>query len=188
MNRRGFLASAGIAVSLPVGFARSAHAASDAELAYANFAIAAEFLMQDFYARALAAKLFEGTAKNGATHARLNEGEHVKALSTLLTDAGQSVPIAEDFAFQWPKATFHSAGAAAKTGIEIESAAVGAYVSAATTITIQSYRSLFARMLADEGQHLAMLSWLVRGRPVGLSFPPALDLEAATDALGPYLG
>jgi hypothetical protein len=188
VNRRGFLASAGIAVALPAGFVRSARAASEAELAYANFAIAAEFLMQDFYARALAAKLFAGTAKNGAMHARFNEGEHVKALSTLLTDAGQSVPVADDFAFQWPKETFSSAGTAAKAGIEIEGAAVGAYVSAATAITIPSYRSLFARMLADEGQHLAMLSWLVRGRPVGLSFPSALDLEAASQALEPYLG
>ena len=188
MNRRGFLASAGIAVALPVGLARPARAASEDELAYANFAIAAELLMQDFYARALAAKLFVGTAKNGATHARFNEGEHVKALSTLLTDAGQSVPLPEDFAFQWPKGSFRSAGAAAKTGIAIESAAIGAYVSAATVITIPSYRSLFARILADEGQHLAMLSWLVRGRPVGISFPPAVDLEAATNALEPYLG
>ena len=64
--------------------------ASEGELAYANFAIAAEFLMADYYARLLKAGLVHGSA-NGATVARRNEGEHVPALATLLSDAGQGV-------------------------------------------------------------------------------------------------
>jgi hypothetical protein len=61
-------------------------------------------------------------------------------------------------------------------------------VSAAATISVESYRSLFARALADEAQHLAVLSWVENGKPVGNSFPQPLDLEAATNVMGPYLG
>ena len=57
---------------------------------------------------------------------------------------------------------------------------VGAYVSAATTISLESFRSVFARALADHARHLAVLSWVANGKPVANSFPAALDLEAAT--------
>jgi hypothetical protein len=189
VNRRRFLVSAGSAVAFPAALAPAARAdATEAELAYANFAIAAEYLMADYYAKVLEAKLFRGSALEGATRARFNEGEHVRALSTLLADAAQSVPAAEDFEFAWPKGTFDSLGAAAGAGARIEGAVVGAYVSAAATMSVESYRSLFARALADEAQHLTVLSWVANGKPVGNSFPQPLDLESATNVVGPYLG
>jgi len=189
VNRRRFLVSAGAAVALPAALAPVAEAdVSEGELAYANFAIAAEYLMADYYAKALEAKLFRGSALEGATRARFNEGEHVRALSTLLSDAAQSVPAAEDFEFAWPKRTCGSLAAAAKAGATIEQAVVGAYVSAAATVSVTSYRSLFTRAVADEAQHLAVLSWVATGKPVGNSFPQPLDLEAATNVLEPYLG
>jgi hypothetical protein len=188
VNRRRFLASAGSAIALPAVLAPAARAgASEGELAYANFAVAAEYLMAAYYAKTLEARLFRGSALEGARRARFNEGQHVQALSTLLSDAAQSVPAAEDFEFAWPKGAFDSLGAAARVGARIESAVVGAYVSAAATISVESYRSLFARALADEGQHLAFLSWVASGKPVGNSFPQPLDLESATNVVGPYL-
>jgi len=189
VNRRRFLVVAGSAVALPVAVAPAARAgASEGELAYANFAIAAEYLMADYYTRVLEAKLFRGSALEGATRARFNEGEHAQALSTLLSDAGQSVPSAEDFEFAWPKGTFAGLGTAVGVGVRIEGAVVGTFVSAAATISVESYRSLFARALADEAQHLAFLSWVASGKPVGNSFPQPLDLESATNVVGPYLG
>jgi hypothetical protein len=161
---------------------------SEGELAYANFAIACEYLMADYYSRVLQARLLHGSARNGAHVARRNEGEHVAAFATLLTDASQAVPIAEDFSFAWPAKTFRSLGAAAEVGAEIEAAVLGAYISAAATISVGTYRSLFARALADEARHLSVLTWVARGKPVGDSFPPALDLEEATTVVEPYLG
>jgi hypothetical protein len=188
VNRARFLVG-GAALAVPVALAPLARAGvSEGELAYANFAIAAEYLMADYYGRVLKAGLLHGSPQNGATVARRNELEHVAALATLLADAGQSVPAAEDFEFAWPDKTFASLGKAASTGVRIETAAVGAYLSAATTITVESYRSLFARALADHAQHLTVLSWVATGRPVANSFPAALDLEQATSALEPYLG
>ena len=68
MNRRRLIlsaAGAGLAVS---GFAApssgvAALAATDDELAYANFGQAAELLLKDFYARAAAAKLERAPAR-----------------------------------------------------------------------------------------------------------------------------
>ena len=188
MNRARFVAG-GAAVVLPAALAPLARAgASDGELAYANFAIAAEYLMADYYARILKARLLHGSARNGATVARRNEHDHVAALATLLTDAGQSVPAAEDFEPTWPPSTFRSLGAATAAGTKIEAAVLGAYLDAATTITVESYRALFARALADHAQHLAVLSWVSTGKPVTAAFPPALGLEQATNQLEPYLG
>jgi hypothetical protein len=188
VNRARFLAG-GAAVVLPAALAPLARAgASEGELAYANFAIAAEYLMADYYARILRAGLLHRSARNGATAARRNEQDHVAALATLLTDAGQSVPVAEDFEFSWPARTFQTLGEATATGARVEAAVIGAYLTAAATITVESYRSLFARALADHAQHLAVLSWVATGKPVAGSFPATLTLEQATNQLEAYLG
>ncbi|MGE5273076.1 MAG: hypothetical protein ACM3QU_04785 [Verrucomicrobiota bacterium] len=47
---------------------------------------------------------------------------------------------------------------------------------------------LFARALAGEARHPAVLAWVAAGKPAGNSFPPALDLEEATNVVGPHLG
>jgi hypothetical protein len=189
VNRSRFLAGGAAAVLLPTSFAPLARAdVSESDLAYANFAIACEYLMADYYARLLKAGLVHGSVHAGATAAQRNEGEHVVALATLLTDAGQTVPEADDFAFAWPAKTFRSLGTAAETGAKIEAAVLGAYISAAATIAVETYRSLFARTLADEARHLAVLTWVAAGKPVGNSFPAALELEDATNVVEPYLG
>jgi hypothetical protein len=189
VNRGRFLAGGAAAVVLPAMLPQRARAdVAEGELAYANFAIACEYLMADYYAHVLKAGLLRGSVRNGATVARRNEDEHVTAFAALLADAGQTVPLADDFAFSWPSKTFRTLGAAAEAGAAIESAVLGAYISAAATISVESYRVLFARALADEARHLAMLSWVATGKPVGNSFPSALDLEQATNAVEPYLG
>jgi hypothetical protein len=189
VNRSRFLAGGAAAVLLPTTLAPLARAdVSEGDLAYANFAIACEYLMADYYACLLKAELVHGSARNGATVAHRNEWEHVAAFARLLTDAGQGVPAAEDFAFVWPAKTFTSLGSAAETGAAIEAAVLGAYISAAGTISVEAYRSLFARALADEARHLAVLTWVAAGKPVGNSFPPALDLEEATNVVETYLG
>lgn len=188
MNRGRFLAG-GAAVLVPGVLAPVARAEpSEGELAYANFAIAAELLMADYYTRLLKAGLVHGSARNGAALAHRNEGEHQQAFARLLVDAGQTVPVAEDFAFTWPRKTFETLGAAAPAGVTIETAVVGVYVSAATAISLEAYRAVFSRALADEARHLAVVSWVASGKPVGNSFPVALDLEEATAMLEPYLG
>jgi len=189
VNRARFVAGGAALVGVPALLAPLARAgASEGELAYANFAIAGEYLMADYYARVLKAGLLRGSARNGASAAHRNELEHVAALTTLLTDAGQTAPLPEDFEFAWPQRTFETLGEAVTTGAKVEGAVLGAYLDAAATISVASYRSLFARALADHSQHLAVLSWVATGKPVANAFPAALELEQASRVLEPYLG
>src|SRR5262245_41819616 len=105
MDRRRFILSAAGAGLAVAGLAApgSALAATDDELAYASFGQAAELLLQDFYAKAQAAKVVKGEGAKELSRGSLNAGEHQTALAKLLTDAGQTPSLAEDFEFVWPK-------------------------------------------------------------------------------------
>ena len=62
------------------------------------------------------------------------------------------------------------------------------YLGAAIGVSIGSYRALFATMATNVAQQVAALSRLSGGRMVGISFPPAVDIETASDAIEAYLG
>lgn len=85
--------------------ARPAAAATDDELAFANFGAATELLLRDFYGRAGTAKLFAGSLGKALARGRFAATEHGVALATLLTDAGQTAPLEDDFEFAWPAGT-----------------------------------------------------------------------------------
>jgi len=65
---------------------------------------------------------------------------------------------------------------------------LGLYVGAAATVSILSYRTLFASIAANVAQQAGALSGLSGGRIVGVSFTPAIDVETASDAIEAYLG
>jgi hypothetical protein len=192
MNRRRLIlsaAGAGLAVG---GFSAPAtHAAStatDDELAYANFGLATEFLLKDYAAKTTAAKLFKGAAAKDVERTGFNAGEHAAALAKLLTDAGQTAAVEEDFEFAWPEGTFSSKKSALAAGVKVTENLLGVYLGAAGAISLASYRTLFASMAANLAQQVAALSQLSSGRAVGISFPPALDVQTASDAIEAYLG
>jgi hypothetical protein len=193
MNRRSLLLSAaatGLTVSglttAPRGLA--AATATDDELAFASFGQAAEILLADFYERAGKAKIVTGAAVRDLARGALSATEHAAALAKLLTDAGQTAAVAEDFEFAWPDGTFATKRAAGRTGLEIARPLLGVYVAAAVGVSIASYRTLFTTMAANVAQQVAALSRLSGGRMVGVSFPPAVDVETASDAIEAYLG
>ncbi len=193
MSRRRLVvtaAGAGLAVSGLVGSSQglAALSASDDELAYANFGQPTEFLLQDFYTRLAAAKLVRGARAHDISRAGFNASEHANALGELLTDAGQTASAAEDFAFVWPKDSFATLAKASAAGLVITRALLGTYLGAAATISIPSYRTLFASMAANLAQQVGLLSQLQSGRLLGVSFPPALGVEAASDRIEAYLG
>jgi hypothetical protein len=192
MNRRSLLlaaAGAGLTASglvAPPGLA--AASATDDELAFASFGQAAELLLADFYTRATAAKIATGAAAGDLAHGVLSATEHAAALAQLLTDAGQTAAVAEDFEFAWPDGTFATRRAAARAGLEIARPLLGVYLAAAIGVSIASYRTLFTTMAANIAQQVAALSRLSGRRMVGVSFPPAVDVETASDAIEAYLG
>ena len=103
-------------------------------------------------------------------------------------DSGQAAPLAEDFEFAWPAATFRTRKAASTAGLTIVDALLGAYLTAAATSPTQAVRVLFSSLAASLGEQRSTLL-LARGRTaIGNSFPAAVDLETASAAVERYLG
>jgi hypothetical protein len=189
VNRRGFLACALAASTLAAAepWLTASWAATEDELAFANFGVAVEFLLEDFYTRALEAKVVAGADAALLHRVRSAAAQHAKALSDLLVGAGDVAPLKEDFAFQWPAATFRSARAATTAGLDILHALLGVYQTAGASVGVPSYRVLYASLAASVGQQLGALT-AVAGRRDIEPFPVAVELETATSALERYLG
>ena len=189
MNRRRFVIGtlgAG-AVTLGAPWLASAGAATDEELAFANFGLSSEFLLKDFYAKALEAKLATGVVRGDLRRGRSASAQHAKALTGLLTGAGETPAAEEDFAFVWPEKTFATLSSATTTGLVILRGVLGAYQSAAATVSEPSYRVLYTSLAASIAQQIGALA-AASGKAGSESFPAALDLETASAALENYLG
>jgi Ferritin-like domain len=154
VNRRRFLTSALGAGALTLGspWLASARAATEDDLAFANFGASTEFLVKDFYARALDAKLVTGPKANALKRGRAAAAQHAKALSDLLTGAGDVAPLPEDFEFAWPASTFETEKTMVETGRGVLRALLGAYQTAAATASDPVYRVLYASLAASVSQ------------------------------------
>ena len=189
MNRRRFLVSSAGASAAVLGgpWAGSATAATEDDIAFANFGVSAEFLLKDFYAKALAGGQFRGAGPNVLRQGRLAATKHARALSSLLVSFGDAPPSEEDFEFAWPRGTFATAPATVRTGLIVLRALLGAYQTAAATSSVVDYRILYASIGASVGQQIGALSAL--STPGGArSFPVATDVETASAAIEKYLG
>jgi ferritin-like protein len=162
----------------------SAAAATEDDLAFANFGASTEFLVKEFYAKGLEARLVSGPKASALKRGRAAAGQHAKALSDLLTNAGDVSPLPEDFEFEWPASTFTSEKAMVDTGRAVLRALLGVYQTAAATASEQTYRVLYASLAASVSQQIGALAGASAAEP----FPIAMDLEAASDALEAYLG
>lgn len=190
MNRRRFLLVTAGTTATAVGapWLAAGEAATDDELAFANLGVAASLLAGDFYERAIAAKVFDPAANRQLRRGRVSASRHAAALGELLTGAGQTAPVAEDFSFAWPDGTFASRTSASKAGLTVLRATLGAFQAAAASVSLPSYRTLYASLVASLGGQVGVLASL-SGDALGAEpFPVALDLEAASAALEDYLG
>jgi hypothetical protein len=160
---------------------------TDLDLATARLAVGAEILAAEFYARAIASKKLAGDVLKHSKRALFNEQEHLRAMSEILSGAGQTPSTSDDFEVAFPKDTFDSVASIARLGVALETAFVGAYLGAVDSFAPGDLKTTAARIAANEAQHLTVLSELVSNRPVGVSFPPALDYATASDVLDAYL-
>jgi ferritin-like protein len=187
INRRRFLIGAagvtGVAVGTP--WLGAAPAATDDELAYANFGLAAAYLAADYYARALDAGKLAGAGRT-LRSGRAASLAHARALTDLISGAGDTPAAAEDFEFAWPDNAYATAASTRKTGFAVLRPTLAAYQSAAASVIMPSYRVLYSSLAASLGQQIGALVGPTgeRAEP----FPPALDLESASGALETYLG
>jgi len=187
LSRRRLLTVAAGGAALAALPVRPASAATDEELAYANFAVSGELLAADLYEHALTAKVVDGPGQAVLRAGRRAATQHATALSGLLSGAGQDAPGAEDFDFQWPARAFATPASIASTGGIVLRTLLGVYQTAVVAVSEPSYRILYASLAASAGQQLGVLTALAASNIVE-PFPVALDLESASGTLEPYLG
>ena len=170
MDRRQFVFGALGAGSATIAapWLEGAEAATEDDLAFANFGAATELLLENFYARALHAKLLA----------------HPKVVSELLADAGDVAPDPADFEFDWPSRTFRSEERMVETGVGVLRALRGVYQTAAATASEPTCRVLYVSLAASVSQQIVGLGGAGSAEP----FPVALDIETASDAIERYLG
>jgi hypothetical protein len=158
----------------------------DADLAYARLLVAADLLAADFYGRAIAAKRFGGADTKTLNRAAFNEKEHYAAVAGVLTAAGQTPATAADIDFSYPAKAFATRGSIAKLGVELELLQLGAYLGAADAVQTDPLRGIASRIAANEAQHAGFFAGLLDNRPLGVSLPLPLAIDAASNALAAY--
>lgn len=157
-------------------------AAGAGDIAILKVAATAELLAIDFYTRALAGRRFIGDEKDYLRDARANERDHYAALAKAI---GSGAP--KGLQFTYPAGAFKTRKSAAKLGVALETAFVGAYLGAVTAFESNDLKGVAGQIGASEAQHLSVFSDIAKDDPVGISFPKALTATQATKAVTPFI-
>jgi rubrerythrin len=155
------------------------------DVAIASLAATAELLAIDFYGQGIDSGFFEADVLAYMEAARQNEQDHYDALAEVLGDAAPM-----DLTFTYPDGTFASAQSIADTGAALETAFVGAYMGAISSLSDNGLKKVAAQIGANEAQHLTTLNSLGAGGMLvpNPSLPDVLTAEEATAAVTPFLG
>ena len=174
----------------PAALADSAAAAPipDADLAYARLLVGAELLALDFYAQAIAAKQFGGRRLKVLKRALFNEQEHYAGGRRDPHAApGRRRRSPADFDFSYPKGSRSTRRSRSRSSAStLETTFLGAYLGAVDALQTNALKQPVARIAASEAEHLSVFTRLLGGDPVGISFPDALTIDEASDALDAY--
>jgi hypothetical protein len=185
LRRGASLAVAGGALGVLAETA-SADPISAQDMAYIRLLIGAELLASDFYSQAVASSQVTGAAARYVKRAYLNEQEHYQSVSGILSGAGQAPAVSADFDFGYPSGTFSSPAAIFKEAAKIEGLVLGAYLGALGGLQTTQFRTGLAQIAACEAQHSSYFTAKSGGKAFWLSFPPALTIQQASDAMAGY--
>jgi hypothetical protein len=178
----GLVAGGALLASATPGVAATSAAAASGDAAIARLAATAELLAIDFYTNAIAGGAFKASELEYLHQARRNEQDHYHALAGVLRGGGP-----KNLRFQYPANAFSSRLSAARLGVALETAFVGAYLGAVTALKANALKGVAAQIGASESQHLSVFSDIATGAPIGPSFPQALSAGKATAAVSPFL-
>ena len=157
-----------------------------ADLAYARLLVGVELLGSDFYAQAIAAANTDKTVKAYLRRAAANEQEHYQSVAAIIGGAGQTPAVAGDIDFSYPAGTFASQKSIVKFAQQLEGTMLGAYLGAIAGIQTDGLKAALAQIAACEAQHAAYFTTAAGGRTFNLSFPTALTIDQASNALDAY--
>jgi Ferritin-like domain len=157
-----------------------------ADLGYARLLVAAELLASDFYSVALAAANSSPAVAGYLKRAFANEQEHYQSVAGILNGAGMTPAVAGDIDFSYPAGTFASQGSIVRFARQLEETILGAYLGAIAGIQTDGFKGGLARIAACEAQHAAYFTTALGGKAFSASFPPALTIDQASNALDAF--
>ena len=148
--------------------------------------VGAELLGIDFYTRAVDARKLSATGQKYLKAALLNEKEHYQSVAAILSGANLVPLVAADVDFAYPKGSFDSASSITKLAAQLETTFLGAYLGAAGGMQASSLLSGIASIGANQAQHLSVFQNMLFGRPINVSFPKALSIQDASNAMDAF--
>jgi hypothetical protein len=165
-------------------------AAADAlpagDLAYARLLVGAELLASDFYGQAVAAANARPHVQAYLKRARANEQEHYQSVAGILSGAGAVPAVAADIDFSYPRGTFATEGSILKFARQLEATMLGTYLGAVGGIQTAALKQGLAQIAACEAQHFSYTSFVSGGKAFNVSFPPALTIDQASNAMDAF--
>jgi rubrerythrin len=164
----------------------AADAVPPADLAYVRLLVGFELLAVDFYTQAIAAA---NTSRPVTAHLRrayTNEQDHYRSVAAIISGAGQTPAVSGDIDFSFPSGTFAGQRSIVKLAKQLEGTMLAAYLGAIAGITTDSLKASLARIAACEAQHAAYFTTATGGKAFNLSFPPALTIDQASNALDAF--
>jgi Ferritin-like domain len=163
------------AAALPVG-----------DLAYARLLVGAELLASDFYSLASAAANSNKTVSGYLKRAYANEQEHYTSVAQIVSGSGGTPAVSGDFDFSYPDGTFASQHSIVKFAAQLETLILGTYLGAIDGIQTDGLKAGLARIAANEAQHCSYFTAAGGGKAFSLSFPVALTIDQASNALDAF--
>ena len=149
------------------------------DAAIAKVAATAELLAIDFYDQAIKSGKLKGDELAYLAGAKANEVAHYNALKGVLKSATPS-----GLKFKYPAGSFASAKSIGNLGHALETAFVGAYMSAVVAFTSNELKGVAAEIGACESRHLSVLTNIGAGAIVPApDLPETVTLAAATKAV-----
>ena len=164
----------------------SADPLSQNDLAYARLLVGAELLASNFYSQAIAASNSSAAVMKYLKKAYLNEQEHYQSVSGILSGSGNTPAVSGDVSFAYPDGTFASESSILKAAAALEIQMLGTYLGAVGGMASNSFRTGIASIAASEAQHSSYFTSMTGGKAFSLSFPPALTMQQASDAMASY--
>jgi Ferritin-like domain len=171
----GALAETAAADPLPLG-----------DLAYARLLLGAELLAADFYSQAIAASNTGATVMKYLKRAYKNEQEHYQSVAGILSGSLNTPAVSGDITFSYPAGTFDSEASILTFAQQLENTVLGAYLGAIGGIQTNGFKTGLAQIAACEAQHCSYFTTVTGGKAFNLSFPPALTIDQASNALDAY--
>jgi len=180
------MAAGGASAAIATAAEGAATALPSLDLAYCRLLVGGELLASNFYAQALAAALSGRTVTAYLRRAAFNEQEHYTSVAAILSGAGAVPAVAGDITFSYPSGTFASEASIVKFAFQLETTLIGAYLGAIAGLQTSSLSAGLSSILACEAEHCSYFSYAGGGRAFDLSFPPALSISDASDALSAF--